>query len=40
MPQTQTSYTIDWLSPGYTYSFYVTATDGSLNQSGQSNTSR
>ena len=40
VPQTQTSYTIDWLSPGYTYSFYVTATDGSLNQSGQSNTSR
>ena len=38
VPQTQTSYTIDWLSPGYTYSFYVTATDGSLNQSGQSNT--
>ena len=40
VPQTQTSYTIDWLSPGYTYSFYVTATDGSLNQSEQSNTIR
>jgi chitinase len=33
-----TTYTIDWLSPGRTYSFYVVATDKSLNQSGQSNT--
>jgi chitodextrinase len=38
VPQTQTTYTIDWLSPGRTYSFYVTATDRSLNQSGRSNT--
>jgi fibronectin type 3 domain-containing protein len=38
VPQTRTTYTIDWLSPGYTYSFYVTATDKSLNQSGRSNT--
>ena len=33
-----TSYTIDWLSPGRTYRFYVTAVDKSLNTSGQSNT--
>jgi hypothetical protein len=33
-----TTYTIDWLSPGRTYSFYVKAVDKSLNQSGQSNT--
>jgi fibronectin type 3 domain-containing protein len=38
VPQTQTSYTIDRLSPGQTYSFYVTAVDGALNRSGQSNT--
>ncbi len=38
VPQTQTSYTIDWLSPGRTYSFYVTAVDNSLNVSGKSNT--
>jgi hypothetical protein len=34
VPQTQTSYTIDWLSPGQTYSFYVTAVDRALNRSG------
>jgi chitodextrinase len=38
VPQGQTTYTIDWLSPGRTYSFYVTASDPSLNQSGRSNT--
>ena len=38
VPQGQTTYTIDWLSPGRTYSFYVTASDPSLNQSGPSNT--
>jgi chitodextrinase len=38
VPQGQTTYTIDWLSPGRTYSFYVTATDRSLNQSARSNT--
>ena len=38
VPQGQTTYTIDWLSPGRTYSFYVKATDKSLNQSGASNT--
>ena len=38
VPQGQTTYTIDWLSPGRTYTFYVTATDPSLNQSGPSNT--
>jgi chitodextrinase len=38
VPQGQTTYTIDWLSPGLTYSFYVKATDKSLNQSGASNT--
>jgi hypothetical protein len=38
VPQTQTSYTIDWLSPDHTYSFYVRATDRALNQSGKSNT--
>jgi chitodextrinase len=37
VPQTRTTYTIDWLSPGRTYTFYVTATDKALNQSGQSN---
>jgi chitodextrinase len=38
VPQGRTTYTIDWLSPGRTYSFYVTASDKSLNQSGKSNT--
>jgi chitodextrinase len=38
VPQGQTTYTIDWLSPGYTYSFYVRATDPSLNWSEPSNT--
>jgi hypothetical protein len=38
VPQGQTTYTIDWLSPGRTYSFYVTASDSSLNRSGPSNT--
>lgn len=38
VPQGQTTYTIDWLSAGYTYSFYVVATDKSLNQSAPSNT--
>jgi chitinase len=37
VPQTQTSYTIDWLSAGRTYTFYVTAVDSSLNTSGKSN---
>src|SRR3954452_19433129 len=37
VPQTQTSYTIDWLSAGRTYTFYVTAVDSSLNTSGRSN---
>jgi hypothetical protein len=38
VPEGRTTYTIDWLSPGRTYSFYVTASDKSLNQSGKSNT--
>ena len=38
VPQTRTTYTIDWLSPGLTYTFWVKATDRALNQSGQSNT--
>ena len=38
VPQGQTTYTIDWLSPGQTYSFYVVARDNSLNQSAPSNT--
>jgi hypothetical protein len=38
VPQGQTTYTIDWLSAGRTYSFYVTASDKSLNRSGPSNT--
>jgi chitodextrinase len=38
VPQGQTTYTIDWLSPDRTYSFYVRATDKSLNQSASSNT--
>src|SRR5215203_1212598 len=37
VPQTQTSFTIDWLSAGRTYTFYVTAVDSSLNTSGNSN---
>jgi hypothetical protein len=38
VPQGQTSYTVDWLSPGLTYSFRVTARDKALNESGSSNT--
>jgi chitodextrinase len=38
VPQGQTTYTIDWLSPGRTYSFVVRAHDKSLNQSAPSNT--
>src|SRR5215210_8908362 len=38
VPQGQTTYTIDWLSPSRTYSFYVRASDQALNQSGSSNT--
>jgi chitodextrinase len=38
VPQGRTTYTIDWLSPGRTYSFYVRARDKALNQSGPSNT--
>jgi chitinase len=38
VPQGQTTYTIDWLSPGATYSFNVVARDNSLNQSPPSNT--
>jgi hypothetical protein len=38
VPQGQTSYTVDWLSPGRTYSFWVRAHDKALNQSGSSNT--
>jgi Fibronectin type III domain len=38
VPQGQTSYTIDWLSPGRTYNFWVRAHDKALNQSGASNT--
>jgi chitodextrinase len=38
VPGSQTTYTIDWLSPGRTYSFSVTAVDKSLNVSGKSNT--
>jgi fibronectin type 3 domain-containing protein len=37
VPQTQTSFTIDWLSAGRTYTFYVTAVDSSLNTSEKSN---
>jgi hypothetical protein len=36
--QTQTSYTLTWLSPGRTYTFYVYAVDRALNTSGTSNT--
>jgi chitodextrinase len=38
VPQTRTTYTIDWLSPGRTYTFSVTAVDKALNRSGRSNT--
>jgi len=38
VPQGQTTYTIDWLSPGRTYSFNVAARDTSLNESPPSNT--
>ena len=37
VPQGQTSFTIDWLSAGRTYTFYVTAVDRSLNTSPKSN---
>jgi Fibronectin type III domain len=37
VPQSQTTFTIDWLSAGRTYTFYVTAVDQSLNTSGKSN---
>jgi Fibronectin type III domain len=38
VPQGLTTFTIDWLSPGMTYNFWVRATDKWLNQSGSSNT--
>jgi fibronectin type 3 domain-containing protein len=38
VPQTQTTYTVDSLSAGQTYTFYVTAVDTALNTSGRSNT--
>jgi chitodextrinase len=38
VPQGQTSYTIDWLSPGGTYTFNVAAYDKALNRSPASNT--
>ena len=38
VPEGQTTYTIDWLSAGRTYTFYVVARDNSLNQSPPSNT--
>jgi fibronectin type 3 domain-containing protein len=37
VPQGQTTFTIDWLSAGRTYTFYVTAVDRSLNTSAKSN---
>src|SRR3954471_15530858 len=37
VPQGQTTFTIDWLSAGRTYTFYVIAVDSSLNTSGKSN---
>jgi fibronectin type 3 domain-containing protein len=37
VPQTRTSFTVEWLSAGRTYTFYVTALDSSLNTSGRSN---
>jgi chitinase len=36
--QTQTSYTLTWMSPGRTYTFFVYAVDKDLNKSGNSNT--
>ncbi len=36
--QTQTSYTLTWMSPGRTYTFFVYAVDKALNVSGNSNT--
>jgi hypothetical protein len=36
--QSQTSYTLTWLSPGRTYTFFVYAVDKALNVSGSSNT--
>jgi fibronectin type 3 domain-containing protein len=38
VPQSRTTYAIDWLSAGQTYTFYVTAVDAALNTSGRSNT--
>jgi hypothetical protein len=38
VPQTQTTYTVDSLSAGQTYTFYVTAVDQALNTSARSNT--
>ena len=38
VPQGQTTYTIDWLSPGRTYNFYVAAYDKAFNQSPPSGT--
>ena len=38
VPQGPTTYTIDWLSPGRTYTFSVVARDKALNQSTPSNT--
>ena len=35
VPQGQTTFTIDWLSAGRTYTFYVTAVDKSLNTSAE-----
>src|SRR5215217_2711209 len=37
VPQGQTTFTLDWLSAGRTYTFYVTAVDRSLNTSEKSN---
>ena len=36
--QSQTSYSLTWLSPGRSYTFYVYAVDKALNKSGDSNT--
>jgi fibronectin type 3 domain-containing protein len=38
VPQTQTTFTVNSLSAGQTYTFYVTAVDTALNTSGRSNT--
>jgi hypothetical protein len=38
VPQKQTSYTLTWLSPGRTYTFFVYAVDRDLNTSPASNT--